>query len=138
MRNMDTASILIIDDDPDLADGTKAFLEQKGYSVRVAYDPDKGWAQMEEETPDLLILDVMMGRGAQGFVLARKIRKEPRFDGMPILMLTGMREQTGFSSPGGDPRHPQFLPVDVFLEKPIEPPDLLDRIREQLEKKTGN
>ncbi|UCD52344.1 MAG: response regulator [Phycisphaerales bacterium] len=133
---MGIAGILIIDDDPDSADGIKVILEQRGYSVRVAYDPDEGLARMEEEAPDLLILDVMMGRGAGGFVLARKIRKEPRFDNMPILMLTGMRQKTGFSFPGGDPRHPQFLPVDEFLEKPVDPPDLLGRIRDQLAKKT--
>lgn len=135
---MSTAEILIVDDDMDMADGTKAFLEGRGYSVRVAYDPGEGMTEMEEQVPDLLILDVMMGRGAEGFVMARKIRKEPRFDSMPILMLTGMREQTGFSFPGGDPRHPKFLPVDEFLEKPIDPPGLLERIEGQLAKKTGD
>ncbi len=135
---MSIAKILMIDDDPDLADGTKAFLEERDYSVRVAYDPGEGFTELEEETPDLLILDVMMGRGAEGFVLARKIRKEPRFDKMPILMLTGMREQTGFSFPGGDPKHPKFLPVDEFLEKPIALPDLLDKIRQLLAKAAGD
>lgn len=135
---MNIAKILMIDDDSDLADGAKAFLEERDYTVRVAYDPSEGFTKLEEETPDLLILDVMMGRGAEGLMLARKIRKEPRFDNMPILMLTGMREQTGFSFPGGDPKHPKFLPVDVFLEKPTALPDLLDKIEQLLAKATGD
>lgn len=135
---MGTAKIMIIDDDVDLADGAKAFLEERDYSVRVAYDPSEGFTKLKHETPDLLILDVMMGRGAEGLVLARKIRKEPLFDNMPILMLTGMREQTGFSFPAGDPRHPKFLPVDEFLEKPIALPDLLDTIKQLLAAKTSD
>jgi len=52
-------------------------------------------------------------------------------------MSTGMREQTGFSSPAGDPKHPWFLPVDEFLAKPIAPPDLLEKIKQQSAKQGG-
>ncbi|MHC4204379.1 MAG: response regulator, partial [Planctomycetota bacterium] len=93
---MITPSILLVDDDPDFVEITTAILETKQYQVRSAQDPDEGFARLEEEIPDLLILDVMMGRGAGGFVLARKIRKDSRFDHVPILMLTSMTEQTGF------------------------------------------
>jgi len=131
---MDTAKILIVDDDRDMVDTTKRFLETKGYTVSVAYNPDEGFASLEKDVPDLAILDVMMGRGAGGFVLARKIRKDARFNDMAIIMLTGMREQTGFSFPSDDPKHPEFLPVDVFLEKPLALPDLLAKIQQQLAK----
>ena len=134
---MDTAKIVIVDDDRDMVDTTKRFLETKGYSVDVAYDPDEGFAKLKEDVPDLAILDVMMGRGAGGVVLARKIRKDARFNKMPVIMLTGMREQTGFSAPGGDPKHPKFLPVDVFLEKPLALPTLLEKIEQQLAKVKG-
>lgn len=129
---MDSAKILIVDDDRDMVDTTRRFLETKGYSVDVAYHPDEGLAKLEQDIPDLAILDVMMGRGAGGFVLARKIRKDARFKNMPVIMLTGMREQTGFSSPAGDPKHPKFLPVDAFLEKPLALPKLLEKLEEQL------
>ena len=52
--------ILIVDDDPDFVEITKAILETKQYQVRSAQDPDEGFAKLEEETPDLLILDIMM------------------------------------------------------------------------------
>jgi DNA-binding response OmpR family regulator len=131
---MSTPIILIIDDDPDFVEITEAILETKQYQVRSAQDPDEGFAKLEEEIPDLLILDIMMGRGAGGFVLARKIRKDSRFDRMPILMLTSMTEQTGFSFPG-ERISDKFLPVDDYIEKSIEPHDLLEKVEQQLAKK---
>ncbi len=131
---MAIAKILMVDDDRDLVEIIKQGFETMDYEVRFAYDPDEGFAKLEEETPDLMILDVMMGRGAGGFVLARKIRKDARFNGIPIVMMTGIREQTGFDFPAGDPKHPQFLPVDEFLEKPIHFKDLFGKVQEQLTK----
>jgi len=128
---MSAPTILIIDDDPDFVEVTKVLLETKQYNVRFAYSPEEGLAKLEEETPDALILDVMMGKGAEGFILARKIRKDPRFDKMPILMLTSMREQTGFDFPG-QRIHSKFLPVDDYVEKGVEPQALLGKIEQQL------
>jgi len=130
---MSAPTILIIDDDPDFVMVTKAILETKQYNVRFAYDPDEGLAKLEEEMPDALILDVMMGKGAEGFVFARKIRKDPRYDQMPILMVTSMSEQTGFNFPG-ESKHSKFLPVDEYIEKGIEPHVLLEKIEQQLAK----
>lgn len=131
---MSAPIILIVDDDPDFVEITKAILETKQYQVRSAQDPDEGFARLEEEIPDLLILDIMMGRGAGGFVLARKIRKDSRFDHMPILMLTSMTEQTGFDIPG-ERISEKFLPVDDYIEKGIEPHVLLEKVEQQLARK---
>lgn len=133
---MDAPTILIIDDDPDFVEITKAILETKQYKVEFAYNPDEGFAKLEEHAPDAIILDVMMGKGAGGFVFARKMRKDPRFAKIPVLMLTGMREQTGFDFPG-ERIHDKFLPVDDYVEKGVEPSVLLEKI-EQLTKKKGN
>lgn len=131
---MSAPCILIIDDDPDFVDITKVVLETKQYDVKSALNPEEGWACLEQEVPDLLILDVMMGKGAEGFIMARKIRKDPRYAEMPILMLTSMREQTGFDFPG-ERIHSKFLPVDEYLEKGEEPKALLEKIEQQLAKK---
>jgi DNA-binding response OmpR family regulator len=131
---MSTPTILLVDDDPDFVEITKAILETKQYQVRSAQDPDEGLAMLEEEIPDLLILDVMMGRGAGGFVLARKIRKDSRFDNVPILMLTSMTEQTGFDIPG-ERINEKFLPVDDYIEKGLKPDELLEKVEQQLAKK---
>ena len=133
---MSTPNILIIDDDPDFVEVTKVILETKQYNVQSAGNPTEGWERLQKELPDLLILDVMMGRGADGFIMARKIRKDPRFAEMPILMLTSMREQTGFDFPG-ERIHSKFLPVDDYMEKGGEPKVLLEKIEEQLAKKGG-
>lgn len=134
---MSTPSILLVDDDPDFVEIATAILETKQYQVRSAQDPDEGLAMLEEEIPDLLILDVMMGRGAGGFVLARKIRKDSRFDQVPILMLTSMTEQTGFDIPGKRISD-KFLPVDDYIEKGIKPHAFLEKVEQQLAKKTTN
>ena len=134
---MSDPNILIVDDDPDFIEITKAIFETKQYQVRSAEDPDEGLAMLEEEIPDLLILDVMMGRGAGGFILARKIRKDSRFDHVPILMLTSMTEQTGFSIPG-ERISEKFLPVDDYIEKGIEPHVLLEKVEQQLARKNVN
>ncbi|UCC70966.1 MAG: response regulator [Gemmatimonadota bacterium] len=131
---MSTPSILIIDDDPDFVEITQTILETKQYRVRVAYNQAEGLARVEEESPDVIILDVMMGRGAEGFVFARTIRKDPRHKDIPILMLTSMREQTGFDFPG-ERIHPDFLPVDEYVEKPIEPQVLLETVERLLSQK---
>ena len=131
---MSASDILIVDDDPDFVEITKVILETKQYDVRSGYSPEEGWARLEEAVPDLLILDVMMGKGADGFIMARKIRKDPRFAEMPILMLTSMREQTGFDFPG-ERIHSKFLPVDDYVEKGVEPKILLEKIEQQLAKK---
>jgi CheY-like chemotaxis protein len=134
---MSAPNILIIDDDPDFVWVMKALLETKQYNVRFAYNPDEGLAKLEEEIPDAIILDIMMGKGAEGFIFARKIRKDSRFDKIPILMLTSMRQQTGFDFPG-ERIHPQFLPVDDYIEKGIEPQVLLEKIEQQLAKKSSD
>ncbi len=133
---MSSPNILIIDDDPDFVEVTKVILETRQYNVTYAHTPDEGWAKMEAESPDAIILDVMMGRGAEGFIFARKMRKDARFDKIPILMLTSMREQTGFDIPG-DRIHAKFLPVDDYIEKGVEPQVLLDKIEQLLAKKSG-
>ncbi|UCF06257.1 MAG: response regulator [bacterium] len=124
---MNTPRILIIDDDPAFVEVTKSILESKQYSVSVAHNADEGFDRLNEEIPDAIILDIMMGKGAEGFIFARKIKKNPRLAKIPILVLTSMREQTGFFIPG-EPIHPKFFPVDRYIEKPIEPQVLLDEI----------
>ena len=68
-----------------------------------------------------------MGKGAEGIIFARKLKKDARFDKIPILVMTSITEQTGFDFPR-DPKHPKFFPIDKFMEKPVEPQVLLEEI----------
>ena len=119
--------LLIIDDDPDFVEGIQSILEGADYTVEVAYNPDDGFKSLQAKPPDLLLLDIMMGRGAEGVMLARKIRKDPVLREIPVLIITGMREQIAFLFPG-EPVHPRFVAVDELVEKPVEPEFLLERV----------
>ncbi len=124
--------LLMIDDDPDFVSGIRAILEGADYKVDVAYNPKDGFEALQNNPPDLLLLDIMMGRGAEGVMLARKLRKDPELREIPVLIITGIREQIAFLFPG-EPVHPRFVPVDELVEKPVEPQFLLERVSALLE-----
>ncbi len=119
--------ILMIDDDPDYIDGMKAILEKANYKVDSAHNPKDGLEALRSKPYDLLLLDIMMGRGAEGVMVARKINKDPELRKIPVLIITGIREQMAFLFPG-QPVHPRFLPTDELLEKPVEPSLLLEKV----------
>jgi len=119
--------LLIIDDDPDYVAGIKSILETAKYAVDVAYNPKDGFQALQTKSYDLLLLDIMMGRGAEGVALARKIRKDAKLKEIPVLIITGLREQIAFLFPG-QPVHPHFVETDELLEKPVEPKLLLDKV----------
>lgn len=121
------ARLLMIDDDPDFVEGIKAILESAGYEVDAAYNPKDGFEALKARPYDLLLLDILMGRGAEGIMLARKMRKDPRLSRIPVLIITGLREQIAFLFPG-QPLHPHLLPVDELVEKPVEPQLLLEKV----------
>ena len=132
--------ILMIDDDPDYVDGMKAILTKAGYEVEVAYNPKDGFETLGTKSYDLLLLDIMMGRGAEGVMVARKINKDPELRKIPMLIITGIREQMNFLFPG-QPVDERFLSTDGLLEKPVEPKLLLEKVssllREAEEKRKG-
>ncbi|MBA7599759.1 Alkaline phosphatase synthesis transcriptional regulatory protein PhoP [subsurface metagenome] len=132
---MGKAKILIADDDQDIRDSLQAILESRQYTVFTAADKTEGMEKIKTEKPDLIILDVMMTAWQDGFDMARELKKDPQFKDMPILMLTGIKDQTGidFKSTAGDPT---WCPVDGFLDKPVEPNILLAEIERLLSKKT--
>jgi len=119
--------LLIIDDDPDFVEGIKSILVKADYKVDVAYNPEDGLNSLKADPPDLLLLDIMMGRGAEGIMIARKLSRDESLREIPVLILTGIREQMAFLFPG-EPVHPRFVPVDELIEKPVEPDFLLERV----------
>ncbi|OQX78100.1 MAG: response regulator [Bacteroidetes bacterium 4484_249] len=125
---MENKKILIVDDDPDLTVAIKAILENKNYQVITAINKEEGWKEIKSENPDLLILDVMMDTSHEGFEMAREIKKKSEYKYIPILMLTSISEVTGvnFSAAASDP---DWLPADEYLDKPVEPEELLKQIR---------
>jgi DNA-binding response OmpR family regulator len=124
--------LIIIDDDPDFVSGIKSTLEKADYKVDAAYNPKDGFQALQTGQYDLLLLDIMMGRGAEGIALARKISKDAKLRKMPVLIITGVREQIAFLFPG-QAVHPNFVDVDELLEKPVEPKLLLEKVEALLQ-----
>jgi DNA-binding response OmpR family regulator len=122
-----TKRLLMIDDDPDFVSGIKAILDKADFVVDVAYNPKDGMQALQTKQYDLLLLDIMMGRGAEGIMIARKLRKDVKLREMPVLIITGMREQIAFLFPG-EPIHPRFVEIDELVEKPVEPKMLLEKV----------
>jgi len=126
--------ILVVDDDRDYVAGIRYVLEAKQYEVVAAYDAEEGLLKARDAHPDIILLDIMMGKGAEGILFARKVRHDPEYGacaGIPILVLTSMREKTGFWFTN-EPKHPVFFPIDEIVEKPVKPADLLEKIRRML------
>ena len=128
---MEGVKILIVDDDMDITDSLKAILEDQRFSVATASDRTEGMEKFKTESPDLVILDVMMETWQDGFEMAREIKSEPDFKDIPILMLTGVKDKSGidFKSTAGDPT---WLPVDGFLDKPVDAEVLLAEVEKLL------
>jgi DNA-binding response OmpR family regulator len=123
------ADILIIEDDRDLVSIMRIVLESRQFQVREAYDGKQGYARIEEKTPDLIILDVMMSTETEGFDLAYKLKNTPAYQKVPILMLTSFPKK--MMEEGSEKfQHllGEYWPVAQFLEKPVEPRELLSAV----------
>lgn len=120
---MPKAKVLIIDDDPDIAMATRMTLEDADYAVIEARNPSDGLEMVKSDTPDLIVLDVMMDTATAGFQTALALRSpDPEselkaFSQIPIIMLTAIHDTTNVRFQPDD----TYLPVDVFFEKPLDP-----------------
>ena len=107
-------TILIVDDDEDICMAVKALLESRDYVVETATTKEEGLEKLASVKPDLAILDVMMASWQDGFELSRQLKKDPELKDIPILMLTGVENKTGFEfkSAAGDE---EWLPANIDL-----------------------
>ena len=124
------ARILIIDDDPDIVLAVRMSLEAEGYEVIEANSGAQGIDMIKAERPDLIILDVMMETKTEGFQMALKLHSpDPtsefvEYKDIPILMLTAIHSTTPLRfEPDID-----YLPVELFVDKPIDPEDLVGKV----------
>ncbi len=123
--------VLIIDDDPDYSEAIRAVLESKGYTAETAPNSKSGLDMIKNKKPNLIVLDVMMETKDEGFNFARMLKKDEQYKAIPILMLTAIKESTGFDfkSEVGDNK---WLPVDDYCDKLIGMEDLMVKIEKLL------
>lgn len=127
--------ILVVEDDPDMVEALRMPLESNGYDVITASTGEEGLRKVREIEPDLIILDVMMETTTAGFQVSLQLRSpDPRseyaaYRHIPILMLTAIHTTTSLRF-GPDEA---YLPVDDFVDKPIDPDVLLGKVRTLIE-----
>jgi CheY-like chemotaxis protein len=134
----DSKRILVVDDDPDIVESLKMVLESADYDVDTASSPAEARAQVESNPPDLILLDIMMPDGTEGFHFVWQLRNEYQepVSAIPILVLTAIHSTTQlrFYPDRADKEYGpgEFLPVQGFMDKPVEPSQLLRKIAETL------
>jgi CheY-like chemotaxis protein len=126
-----TKRILIVDDDIDFVEATKIVLEKSGYNVDTCLSAEACLETLKTSTPDLIIMDVMMETDHSGFDLCREIKRNLKTKDIPVLMLTAVDEKypMNFGSAAGDE---SWLPVEGYIDKPVEASVLLERINKLL------
>ena len=127
--------ILVIEDDPDMLAALQIMLQAHGYEIVSAATAEEGLQKVKEVQPDLIILDVMLETTTAGFQVALRLRSRgPKseyaaYRHIPILMLTAIHTTTALRFGPDD----AYLPVDDFVEKPIDPDVLQEKVRTLLE-----
>ena len=127
---MSKKKILIIDDDRDIVDSMTIVLKKNDYEVTAQHDDEKVVEHVSRLKPDLIILDVMFPENpSSGFNIARELKDNTELKKIPILMLSAINERGIFVGKfSNKDLDDSFLPVNSFLEKPIKPATLLERV----------
>ncbi len=126
-----TKKILFVDDDRDFLTSQSIYFSSRGYDVLTAEDGQETLKLLEQETPDIMILDLMMEHADSGLALARKIRSIDRFKGVPLVMLSGVASSTGRRFDRDTEELKKWSSLDAFLDKPITGVQLLRVIEEK-------
>jgi twitching motility two-component system response regulator PilH len=122
--------VLVVDDDPDVMLFSVSVLEEEGYETLEAADGEEGMKIIKKETPDLIILDVLMPRES-GIRLFRNLKTNKSLKNIPVIVLSGIAEKSFLRSQKaltkfGDQEVPE---PEAYLEKPVKAEVLADTIR---------
>lgn len=126
--------ILVVDDDPDIVESIKLVLAANNFHVTTAGNAEDGLARARADRPDLILLDVMMPEGTEGFEFVWELRadSDAAVNNTPIVVLTAIHDTTElrFYPEQSDSTYKEgeYLPVQGFIDKPVEPRSLLAKI----------
>jgi DNA-binding response OmpR family regulator len=120
-----TRTVLIVDDEPNIVLSLKFLISQQGYEVRTAASGDEALKSLEEQIPDLVLLDIMMPK-PDGYEVCQKIRATPEWKDIPVIMLTAkgrdVERQKGYA-----------MGADDYITKPFATNELVTKVRDILE-----
>ena len=116
---MSSGSVLVVDDEPTIAEVVGGYLERAGYATRIAYDGRAALAAVDEDRPDLVVLDLMLP-GVDGLEVMRRLRERPK-PPLAIILLTARGEQS-------DRIVGLRLGADDYVVKPFSPAELVARV----------
>ena len=126
------ARVLIVDDDPDMRLAIGSVLRSRSYDVIEAGDGEEALRKLEEEKPDLMLLDLLMPK-MDGFAVVKELKNtQESYSNIPILIISSIREEASHRRYELEVGHE--LDVDEYIEKPIEPFILLERVQRLLSK----
>ena len=118
---MPVQKILLVDDSKTELHFLSDLLEKRGFTVRLAHNGEEAMKRLGEETPDLILMDVVMP-GLNGFQLTRAITRDPRFSNVPVIMCTSKSQETdkvwGLRQGARD-----------YIVKPVDPNELVSKIQ---------
>jgi excisionase family DNA binding protein len=112
--------VLIVDDDERLRQYVRANLELEGYSVREAASAEAGLQALEEQAPDLILLDVMMPK-VDGWEMLRRVRERHGVDSIPVIMFSGKVDS---------PEQAEAEGAQGFIGKPFDPQQLIESTKQ--------
>ncbi|MDY6854538.1 MAG: response regulator [Thermodesulfobacteriota bacterium] len=127
----ETRKILVVDDDPDLVESVEMMLKDKSYEVITAYDGIEGLQKAKEYLPDLIILDVMMPN-KDGYTVCHELKSDPQYKQIPILLLTAVVSE--MSKTTYTHRMGMEIDADDYIDKPVEPTELVKRAESLLQR----
>jgi CheY-like chemotaxis protein len=119
--------VLIIDDDVDFIESIATFLELSGYAVLKARDADEGVKLATAEKPNVILCDVMMRERTEGFFAVQRLRHTPGLEQTPIFMVSSVYATVPSFRIEPDK---SWLAHDEFIEKPVDPRALLEKIEQ--------
>ena len=116
--NINTARVLIVDDEPEITEIVETFLVEAGYQVAVQNSSAEAIKKAHEFKPDVILLDIMMP-GMDGYAICQELKKDSDFASVPIIFLTGKdrNDDMGRSFKSGG---------DMFIKKPFSCERLLE------------
>jgi CheY-like chemotaxis protein len=125
---MNRKKILIIDDDPSFLEICSAILEESDYQVDTASSSKEGLEKLVSQRPDLLLLDIMMATMDEGLNFATSMRQSEGLSKIPIMIVSAQPDAEKGYQRSVD-KEMDWISADMFMEKPINPQDLLHNVR---------